>query len=131
MRERERSRSHVDNYKSPINKSNDPRIKVDKIDEGRANEIGETISIEDGITSRKPSESDDYNMQRHNTAKENKTSSLIKGNRFTNQSPPIEVQKSVVESTSRVDVSDSYYEEDEFESMSISKSIGGIGFGLK
>ena len=54
----------------------------------------------------------------------------VKGSsKFTNQTPQAlnSTHKSGLDS---IDQGDSYYEDDAFESMSMSKSMGGIGFGL-
>ena len=138
--QRERSRSHVDNYKSPINRNVDPRIKVDNMDE--SGKMIESISIADEalITDRDDLDaagdySESYKPMRNSTVKVSKTSggiltgNKIKGSKFTNQTPQAmnSTQKSGLDS---IDQGDSYYDDDAFESMSMSKSMGGIGFGL-
>ena len=79
--QRERSRSHVDNYKSPINRIADPRIKVDNIDE--SGKLVESISIadealvtdrDDILDNHDDGEYSDLKPSKMSTVKVNKTS---------------------------------------------------------
>lgn len=140
-RQRERSRSHIDHYKSPINRKPGKRVSVEQLDESRGQGIVESISVEDEavITSRKDADSKDgerdYGLpHRHGTVRVNKAAHLntadARGSKFTNQSPPPNQFNATIKSGTSLDQGDSYYDQDEFESVSMSKSMGGLGLGL-
>lgn len=109
---------------------------MEKLDESKGAGIAESISIEDeAMTSRQDVEShDNYIPEKHGTAKVVKTSNFLankaKGsnNKFTNHSPAN--LNATHKSGASLDQGDSYYDADDFDSVSMSKSMGGMGFGL-
>jgi hypothetical protein len=107
---------------------------VEKLDESKGPGIAESISIEDeAMTSRQDVEShDNYIPEKHGTAKVVKTGNFMankaRGSKFTNHSPAN--LNATHKSGASLDQGDSYYDADDFDSVSMSKSMGGMGFGL-
>ena len=128
--ERERSRSNIEHYKSPRNKTA-KQIKID-IEDSKG-DLDKTLTEEGIITSRQDLESQDNfvtNGRRNTTsvAKKGQNKGKLAASKFTSQSP-----QATLFNTQKIEsVGDgsSNYEDEAFESMSMSKSMVGIGLGL-